>query len=328
MIQSALFFLLGFFSAALVALLLVPFLLRRTERLTRRRLVSTLPMSLNEMHAETDSVRAEQAMKIRKVEIDAKLHQENLLNARLEIARLGNNLSDLSRQVEDRDARIAEDAEEQARLSAEVADREAQIVPLQQTIDELKQLVAREGGRLEEISRLYEEALLISGNRQVELIERDSAITRLTADIERSNDELRDNERRARDSVAASLKYEEDLRKMNPSMIDQSGVNQDVEAAVQKLEQDRNRLEERLASLATENLRLQQAGGTSPTSQVEFYELREAIAEIAAQMVQRTRTAEGTSSAINAILERSSDGEAKPHSGLTLAERIRQLAAH
>jgi len=62
MIEQGLFFSLGLLVAALIWLLLLPAFWRRAMRLSQRRLEESLPLSLNEMRAGQDVLRASEAV--------------------------------------------------------------------------------------------------------------------------------------------------------------------------------------------------------------------------------------------------------------------------
>ena len=69
MVESILFFLAGAAVAGLLALMLVPALNARAERLYRRRMEAQLPRSLGEFIAAKDAVRAEMAAQAARTEI-------------------------------------------------------------------------------------------------------------------------------------------------------------------------------------------------------------------------------------------------------------------
>ena len=76
-------FAIGFLTAALLALLILPGLSRRAERLARRRVEARLPTSVSQIAAERDLLRAELAVQARRVEMKAeglaKEHAANML---------------------------------------------------------------------------------------------------------------------------------------------------------------------------------------------------------------------------------------------------------
>jgi hypothetical protein len=69
MINAMLFGALGFLLGCLLALILAPPLWNRAVKLTTRRLEATMPMTLNDIQADKDQLRAEFAIELRKVEV-------------------------------------------------------------------------------------------------------------------------------------------------------------------------------------------------------------------------------------------------------------------
>src|SRR5688572_6149761 len=61
-IEALMFAALGFLVAALIALLIIPAVNARAERLARRRLEALFPLSITELTAEKDHLRAEFAV--------------------------------------------------------------------------------------------------------------------------------------------------------------------------------------------------------------------------------------------------------------------------
>ena len=69
MINALMFGALGFLLGCLLALMLAPPLWNRAVRLTTRKLEATMPMSLGDIQADKDQLRAEFAIELRKVEV-------------------------------------------------------------------------------------------------------------------------------------------------------------------------------------------------------------------------------------------------------------------
>ncbi|RVC67675.1 hypothetical protein EN759_14540, partial [Mesorhizobium sp. M00.F.Ca.ET.038.03.1.1] len=87
MVQSVLFFALGFLCAVFLVSLIAPAVWRRAVVLTRRRLEASLPLTQAEIQADKDRVRAEYAMTTRRLEITVKNLQEKVAEQLVEIAR-------------------------------------------------------------------------------------------------------------------------------------------------------------------------------------------------------------------------------------------------
>src|SRR3979490_2186801 len=69
MIEPIMFFGLGFLASSLLGLIIVPFVHGRAVRLTVRRLEAATPLSMAEIQADKDQLRAEFAMSTRRLEM-------------------------------------------------------------------------------------------------------------------------------------------------------------------------------------------------------------------------------------------------------------------
>jgi hypothetical protein len=117
-IQSLLLFGFGFFSALLLALLVAPSYWRRAVRLTERRIQATVPLTMNEIQAEKDALRAEFAMATRRLEMKVKDLKDRVAGQMVEIER---GREELRQAVAERD-RLKEEG---AALEAKNGEAEA-----------------------------------------------------------------------------------------------------------------------------------------------------------------------------------------------------------
>ncbi len=78
MFEGVLYFVLGFLAAALLALMVSPAIWNRAVTLTRRRIESSVPLTLNEVQADKDQLRAEFAMSIPHLLYSSDLAPSNL----------------------------------------------------------------------------------------------------------------------------------------------------------------------------------------------------------------------------------------------------------
>ena len=69
MIKSVMYFGIGFLVAALLGLLFIPMVHNRAVRLTMKRLEASMPLSIAEIRADNDQVRAEFAVSTRRLEM-------------------------------------------------------------------------------------------------------------------------------------------------------------------------------------------------------------------------------------------------------------------
>ncbi|RVU17412.1 hypothetical protein [Methylobacterium oryzihabitans] len=173
MIESVMIFALGFLSAGLLALLVLPALNARAERLARRRVEALFPMSIAELNAEKDHLRAEFAVVQRRLERQVEAARAERHAEMEEMGRQTMRVGVLAGEVEQREIRVsalesdlaaaraeltrvqaALNESRVARLAAEEALRALEI-PYRRTLAELDQ--AR-GGREETAQALAEAA--------------------------------------------------------------------------------------------------------------------------------------------------------------------------
>jgi hypothetical protein len=110
MIDIGLYAALGFLIASLLALMLAPPLWNRAVRLTTRRLESTMPMSITDIQADKDQLRAEYAIRLRRVEVALEKAKERATSGlvesnkrRIEIAELRNEFATVTANLEEKE---------------------------------------------------------------------------------------------------------------------------------------------------------------------------------------------------------------------------------
>ncbi len=127
MIEQAMYFALGFLVAALLALMFLPAFWRRAMRLSMRRLQMLAPMSMEEVVAERDLLRAEFAVRERRLEQEMEA---------LQVAR-ANDMATTGRYA----ANVAEAREWLKKAETMHRDMQAQIDDAQKTVAERTELL-------------------------------------------------------------------------------------------------------------------------------------------------------------------------------------------
>ena len=95
MIESSMYFAIGFLLAVLSVLVVVPLVHRRAVRLTTRRLEATIPLSIAEVHADKDLLRAEFAMSTRRLETNVEQLKTKSASQLAELGRKGDAVNRL-----------------------------------------------------------------------------------------------------------------------------------------------------------------------------------------------------------------------------------------
>src|SRR5215475_12888833 len=105
MIESIMYFGMGFLLATLIAVAFVPFVHSRAVRLTTRRLEESIPQSMAEIQADKDALRAEFAVSTRRLEITIDELKNRETN---QLAELGKNKDAVNRLKIEREAQKIE----------------------------------------------------------------------------------------------------------------------------------------------------------------------------------------------------------------------------
>ena len=98
MLESILYFLLGFLAAALLALMVSPIIWGRAVALTKRRIERSVPLTLNEIQADKDQLRAEFAMSTRRLEMSVDELRERASTQIIEINRRRDDVARLAEE--------------------------------------------------------------------------------------------------------------------------------------------------------------------------------------------------------------------------------------
>jgi hypothetical protein len=115
MIEQAMIFALGFLLAGILALVVAPAFWRRAVRLARRRIEAQVPVSIGEILAERDLLRAQNAVEIRRFEDRAaalnRRHAADLSEISRQAAEIAAFRTELAGREQDYAAAIAENAQ-------------------------------------------------------------------------------------------------------------------------------------------------------------------------------------------------------------------------
>ncbi|OBQ73580.1 hypothetical protein [Mesorhizobium erdmanii] len=385
MVQSVLFFALGFLCAGFLALMVAPAVWRRAVALTRRRIEASIPLTQTEIQADKDRIRAEYAMATRRLEMNVKALREKAAEQLVEINRGREALKGLAVERTDKNHALAELGAKNEALRQ----REEELHQLSERLKETERKLEKRALELEKLEHMYDDASFSSSSRQIELVARESELQKLASDIsllrgqrketDRRHQEIAAESKAARDALKVEKKRvaeldkkverllatladredkldrrEKELARMREKVKAEDGVTalrlvgkpdemvrhdegrngeakndearqrDDLDQAIAKLDNDRERLEARLTALARENKRLKADLGAmaSSGSANGSAALREQMNELAAEVVHLTAKLEGPDSPIAKALAAPQDSRSGDRS---LADRVRAL---
>ena len=210
--QSVLFFVLGFLSAGFIALTVAPAVWRRASFLTRKRIEASVPLTLSEIQADKDRMRAEFAMATRRLEINFKTFREKAAAQIVEINRNREELKQLMSERSERHEALTKLEAQAGEVRAELRKREDQLQVLAEQLAQAEQLLEQRAEEIEKLGRMYDEATFTASNRQLELVAREGEIEKLSADMATLRSERRDIDRRNKEVATESRSARESLK--------------------------------------------------------------------------------------------------------------------
>jgi chromosome segregation ATPase len=105
-IESVMYFGIGFLVAALLCLLFVPLVHNRAVRLTMKRLEAATPLSIAEIRADKDQLRAEFAMSTRRLEMSVEKMKAKTTTQLAELGKKSDAINQLKRELGEKTATI------------------------------------------------------------------------------------------------------------------------------------------------------------------------------------------------------------------------------
>ncbi|MBZ9848609.1 hypothetical protein LB565_11515 [Mesorhizobium sp. CA14] len=269
MVQSVLFFVLGFLCAVFLVTLVAPAVWRRAVVLTRRRIEASLPLTQAEIQADKDRVRAEYAMTTRRLEIIVKNLQEKVAEQLVEIGRGREALKGLA--VEQKD-KIQALSDLQAK-NAELRQREEDLHRLSEKLAQAERALEKRTLELQKLEQMYDDASFSSSNRQIELVARESELEKLASDIallkgqrkeaDRRNQEIASESKAAREALKVEKKKTAELEKKVERLL---ATLADREEKLDRREKDLARMRERSKETAAANGVARLAAGSDAKS--------------------------------------------------------------
>lgn len=212
-IQSILFFSLGFLCAGFLALMVAPAIWRRAVVLTRRRIEASVPLSLNEIQADKDRMRAEFAMSTRRLEMSVKSFKEKAAAQIIEINKNRDELRRLAEERTEKNEALTSLEANAGELRNELRRREEQLQQLSNKLLDAEAKLEERALELDKMGRMYDEATFASSSRQIELVARETEVEKLSTDVSDLRDQRKEADRKVRE-MAAETKAAQDALKL------------------------------------------------------------------------------------------------------------------
>jgi chromosome segregation ATPase len=202
MIESIMYAGIGFLVASLLVIGVIPLVHGRAVRLTMKRLEAVTPMSMGEIQADKDQLRAEFAMSTRRLEMSVEQLKAKTTSQLAEIGKKSEAIGRLKLELGEKTAQLfaleARDKEGHDQLATTAQDLAGKTAALQrteqmlaETKSKLEQALAQTRADLEKTTADYKEAAVTADGQRVELVALRAQIEVLKGQIESYDKETR-----------------------------------------------------------------------------------------------------------------------------------------
>jgi predicted nucleic acid-binding Zn-ribbon protein len=183
-VETLMVFSLGFLVSTLLALLIIPALNERADRLSRRRVEAQLPMSIAELNAERDRLRADLAVRERRME--QRLEQVLAGKARdmAEIGARAVRIDKLETELDEARERIAGLERDLAQTRAELAETRAELEATRTTLAETRETLAGREAALADLEARHERALADLDQKRIQIADLETRLATQTSRAE------------------------------------------------------------------------------------------------------------------------------------------------
>src|SRR6187402_1856057 len=205
MIEPIMYFGIGFLVAALIGLVVVPLVHNRAVRLTMRRLEAATPLSMAEIQADKDQLRAEFAMSTRRLEMSVDQLKTKSTSQLAELGKKGDAINRLKVELGEKTAAIfALEARDKA-LRDQLRATEEEFAVKTTTMHEAQRALSDKEADLAKLMGDLDERSTLADSQKVEIVALRTQVEALKERLDGASKELRVVEDR-RDAERVELK--------------------------------------------------------------------------------------------------------------------------
>jgi chromosome segregation ATPase len=196
MVEMIMYFGIGFLCASLFGIVLIPLIHNRAVRLTMRRMEAATPLSMAEIQADKDQLRAEFAMSMRRLEVTVEQLKAKSTNQLGELGRKSDAIRRLKAELDEKIATISDlEAREQA-LKGQLEGTEDQHGVATTTLRETELALADTKAALARVTAELGERTAVCDGQNVEILALNTQVDALKLQLEDLEKDLRDSQDR------------------------------------------------------------------------------------------------------------------------------------
>jgi chromosome segregation ATPase len=322
MIEPIMYFGIGFLVAALVGLVVIPLVHGRAVRLTMRRLEAATPLSMAEIQADKDQLRAEFAMSTRRLEMSVEQLKTKSTSQLAELGKKGDAINRLKIELGEKTATIfALEARDKA-LRDQLRATEEEFAVKTTTMHEAQRALSDKEAELSKFVGELDERSVEADAQKIEIVSLKTQVDALKDRLTQAGEEVkavedrRDSERLELKAATAELAEErgkvENLGR-RVSELEQQLVAQTTEAEIlgRRAMDLENRLTDQSKLLTQNETELQHLMKDIEAARKTEADLRTAIAELDGRSSSANESLKTEKSQLQAELTQANDERAR-----------------
>jgi chromosome segregation ATPase len=214
MIEPIMYFGLGFLAATLLALIIMPFVHGRAERLTTRRLEAAIPVSMAEIQADKDQLRAEFAMSTRRLEMSVEQLRGKTTNQLAELGKKADAINQLKAELGEKTATIFALEAREKTFKDQLHATEDELATKTDALREAERALADKQAELARLTGNLDDRSVTSDSQRVEIVALRTQVDTLKGQVAERERAVKDTEarleqeRRAAEAATKALELE------------------------------------------------------------------------------------------------------------------------
>src|SRR5215208_4562896 len=170
MIEPVMFFGIGFLFAALIGLIIIPLVQARAVRLTMRRLEAATPLSMAEIQADKDQLRAEFAMSARRLEMNVDQLKNKTSSQLAELGKKTDAINRMKLELGEKNATIFSLEAREKAMKEQLRATEEEFSARTQSLRDAEQALRDKQHELARLNAELSDRSIMAESRQLELV--------------------------------------------------------------------------------------------------------------------------------------------------------------
>jgi chromosome segregation ATPase len=239
MIETIMYFGIGFFVAVVIGLGLFPLVHNRAVRLTSQRLEAATPVSMAEIQADKDQLRAEFAMSTRRLEMSVEQLKMRTTSQLAELGKKSDAINRLKHEIGEKSSAVFTMESREKSLRDQIRATEDELAAKNNAMHEVERALVDKQADLEKLTHELGERTFLSDSQRVEIVALRTQVEALRGQVDRFETDIRQaedrlaKERAEAETLTSELQTERDKARtlgMRVAELEQQVLSQSTEA--------------------------------------------------------------------------------------------------